>query len=242
VSVAAWVDEIPISAEEVEARLARLRASDRAGSLPVAGSREGRQLRRWITQVVVVERLCAQLPELDAASSDLTPGGTRVESLDAASSGGPGSWRRIKHADPAPSRGAGTVGPLTSADREASHEAGAWPRLSERAGTWAPLSRADAAALGSIVAAAWTNDPAVPRAAALVTSDVSIPPERMQRATELSATDDDGAAWSSDELLTSARLEAFARWLARETHERVRLETGYEHPGDASQPDNLHEH
>ncbi len=43
-------------------------------------------------------------------------------------------------------------------------------------------------------------------------------------------------------LLASARLEAFARWLAHATHERVRLEEGYEHPGDASQPDNLHEH
>ena len=42
--------------------------------------------------------------------------------------------------------------------------------------------------------------------------------------------------------MASARMEAFARWLARATHERVRLEEGYEHPGDASQPDNLHEH
>ena len=106
----------------------------------------------------------------------------------------------------------------------------------------AGLSRADAAALGSIVAAAWTSNPAVPRAAALLTADVSIPPERLQRATELSATEDGGTAWSPNELLTSARLEAFARWLARATHQRVRLETGYEHPGDASQPDNLHEH
>jgi [acyl-carrier-protein] S-malonyltransferase len=76
----------------------------------------------------------------------------------------------------------------------------------------------------------------------MVTTDVSIPDERLQREAELTATDDGGAAWSSDQLLTSARLEAFARWLARATHERVRLEEGYEHPGDAAQPDNLHEH
>ena len=179
--VAAWVDGTPIDVAQVEDRLARLRANDRAGSLPVADSREGRQLRRWVAQVLVVERICADFSELDAASSH-----------------GARSWRR--------------------------------------------LSRADAAALGSIVAAAWTDNPAVPRTATMVTNDVSIPDERRQRAAELSATDDGGAAWSSDQLLTSARLEAFARWLARATHERVRLEEGYEHPGDAAQPDNLHEH
>ena len=50
------------------------------------------------------------------------------------------------------------------------------------------------------------------------------------------------ATWSADDLLVSARLEEFARWLARATHERVRLAQGYEHPGDSSQPDNLHRH
>ena len=82
----------------------------------------------------------------------------------------------------------------------------------------------------------------MPATAALVTHDVAIAPERLRRAAELTATDDGGTAWSADQLLASARLEAFARWLARATHERVRLEEGYEHPGDASQPDNLHEH
>ena len=57
-SVAAWVDGEPIGSDEVDDRLARLRSRDRAGSLPVADSREGRQLRRWVAQVAVVERLC----------------------------------------------------------------------------------------------------------------------------------------------------------------------------------------
>ena len=175
-SVAAWVDGEPIGSDEVDDRLARLRSRDRAGSLPVADSREGRQLRRWVAQVAVVERIC--------------------EHTTAGSCSGP-------HVEP---------------------------------------TRSDAAALGSIVAAAWTNNPAVPATAALVTHDVAIAPERLRRAAELTATADGGTAWSADQLLASARLEAFARWLARATHERVRLEEGYEHPGDASQPDNLHEH
>lgn len=102
-------------------------------------------------------------------------------------------------------------------------------------------SRADAVALGSIVAAAWSN-PAVPRAAALVSRDVALPSETLARATALGRTPDGGSVWSDDELLASARLEAFSRWLAAATHTRVRLSTGYEHPGDSSQPDNLHRH
>ena len=182
-NVAAWVDGEPIGADEVDDRLARLRSRDRAGSLPATDSREGRQLRRWVAQVAVVERLCEHT----------------------------------------------TSGSCSGPRREPTS------RLLEP-------TRSDAAALGSIVAAAWTNNPAVPDAAALVTGDVSLAPERLRRAAELAATDDGGTAWSADQLLASARLEAFARWLARATHERVRLEEGYEHPGDASQPDNLHEH
>jgi [acyl-carrier-protein] S-malonyltransferase len=179
VTAAAWVDGSAIGAAEVDERLARLRSRDRAGSLPVAESREGRQLRRWVAQVAVVERICER----------------EVMAHEAA----------------------------------AARESGA-------------LTKADAAALGSIVAAAWTNNPSVARAAALVTRDVTVAPERLRQAAELSATDDGGTAWSSDALIASARMEAFARWLARATHERVRLEEGFEHPGDATQPDNLHEH
>ena len=178
-TAAAWVDGSAIAAAEVDERLARLRSRDRAGSLPVADSREGRQLRRWVAQVAVVERVC----EREVSARGVAP--------------------------------AGELGALT---------------------------KADAAALGSIVAAAWTNNAAVPRAAALVTRDVTVGPERLRRAAELSATDDGGTAWNAEALVASARMEAFARWLARATHERVRLEEGFEHPGDANQPDNLHEH
>lgn len=178
-TAAAWVDGSAVTVSEVDERLARLRSRDRAGSLPVPDSREGRQLRRWVAQVAVVERVC---------------------------------------------------------EREAV------ARGSAAAGELGALTKADAAALGSIVAAAWTNNPAVPRAAALVTGDVTVGPERLRRAAELSATDEGGSAWTADALVASTRMEAFARWLARATHERVRLEEGFEHPGDATQPDNLHEH
>jgi [acyl-carrier-protein] S-malonyltransferase len=55
--VAAWVGPAPVLVAEVDAALDRLHAGPRAGLLPVADSPEGRQLRRWATQVVVTRRL-----------------------------------------------------------------------------------------------------------------------------------------------------------------------------------------
>jgi len=54
---AAWVGDVPILTTEVDEHLDRLRAGPRAALLPVAHSPEGRQLRRWATQVVVTRRL-----------------------------------------------------------------------------------------------------------------------------------------------------------------------------------------
>ena len=188
-TVAAWVDDEPLAAEEIDARLSRLRAGDRAHTLPDAHTREGRQLRRWVAQVAVVERLCEHTCDSFVRFEDGIPSGS---------------------------------------GHERGFEAG--------------VSRGEAAALGSIVAAAWANNPTVRQAADLVTKHVALSELQKEQAARLVATDDGGVAWTSEQLLTSARLEAFARWLATATHERVRLEAGYEHPGDATQPDNLHEH
>jgi [acyl-carrier-protein] S-malonyltransferase len=187
VTVAAWVDDEPVTVAEVDARLERLRARDLTGALPVAGSREGRQLRRWVTQVAVVERLCRA--EVAARSTAASHEGLRARGIPA---GAP--------------------------------------------------SRAEAAALGSIVTAAWAGEPDVERAAALVTTDVTLSRSELDRAGRLAAGTDGQPIWGEDELLASARIEAFSRWLATATHRRVRLTEGYEHPGDSSQPDNLHQH
>jgi [acyl-carrier-protein] S-malonyltransferase len=65
---AAWVGDTPVLVAEVDARLDQLRAGPRAALLPVAHSAEGRQLRRWATQVVVTRHLL----EIEAAA--LGPG------------------------------------------------------------------------------------------------------------------------------------------------------------------------
>jgi len=49
----------PIPVDEVDAREARLRGGPRGALLPAGGTSEGRQLRRWLTQLIVTERVVA---------------------------------------------------------------------------------------------------------------------------------------------------------------------------------------
>ncbi|OBH23566.1 malonyl CoA-ACP transacylase [Mycobacterium sp. E1319] len=65
----------PVFAAEVDAAEARLRAAPGAAALPVAGTSEGRQLRRWLTQLIVAQRLVAA----EAAARGLTARGAPGE-------------------------------------------------------------------------------------------------------------------------------------------------------------------
>jgi [acyl-carrier-protein] S-malonyltransferase len=55
----ASVQGVPVPVEEVDEREARLRDGPLASALPTAGTSEGRQLRRWLTQLIVTERVIA---------------------------------------------------------------------------------------------------------------------------------------------------------------------------------------
>lgn len=66
---AATVGADVITVAEVDAREDRLRAGDRAHALPRPGTAEARQLRRWLTQVLVAERIVAASPGTDPAPS-----------------------------------------------------------------------------------------------------------------------------------------------------------------------------
>jgi [acyl-carrier-protein] S-malonyltransferase len=57
--IAATVGGIPVGVDEVDAAEARLRAGPLAVALPAAGTSEARQLRRWLTQLIVTERVVA---------------------------------------------------------------------------------------------------------------------------------------------------------------------------------------
>ena len=58
-SLAATVDGAAVLIDEIDAREAALRASPQADTLPRPNTSEGRQLRRWLTQLLVTERVIA---------------------------------------------------------------------------------------------------------------------------------------------------------------------------------------
>ncbi|MDX6251115.1 MAG: [acyl-carrier-protein] S-malonyltransferase [Kribbellaceae bacterium] len=181
----AYLNDQPVPRALLDERLAVLRASDAACVLPREDSREGRQLARWVAQVVITEQLC--MDELQ---------------------------RRADVVPDAPGK---------------------------------PLDVSTAIAVGSITAAALAGSEPVRRVAELVSHDVRISRTQLEYAADVlgeqAPADPDvpAARWHA-ELLDSARLEAFARWLNAAMHERVRLVHGLEHPGDSNQPDNLHRH
>ncbi|WP_432948872.1 DUF7158 domain-containing protein [Kribbella sp. CA-253562] len=183
--VMAYLNGWPIPRTLLDERLAALRSGDAACVLPKPGSREARQLARWVAQVIITEQLCHD---------------------------------------------------------ELSRRTDVVPEAAAR-----PLDVSAAIAVGSITAAALAASEPVRRVAALVSADVTIPREQLEYAADVlgvpAPADPDVPVdrWHA-ELLDSARLEAFARWLNRAMHERVQLVHGLEHPGDSNQPDNLHRH
>jgi [acyl-carrier-protein] S-malonyltransferase len=73
-TIAAMVGGVPVSIEEVDAREDRLRGSRLASSLPRRGTSEGRQLRRWLTQLLVTERVVAVEAAIRQLTADGAPG------------------------------------------------------------------------------------------------------------------------------------------------------------------------
>ncbi|CAM4472017.1 hypothetical protein MB901379_00843 [Mycobacterium basiliense] len=57
VELVATVAGAQVRVDDVDAREARLRNGPRAAALPARGTSEGRQLRRWLTQLIVTERV-----------------------------------------------------------------------------------------------------------------------------------------------------------------------------------------
>ncbi|OBJ89686.1 malonyl CoA-ACP transacylase [Mycobacterium sp. 1245852.3] len=71
----ATVAGLPVPSGVLDAAEARLRAGRDAAALPVTGTSEGRQLRRWLTQLIVTERVVA----VEAAARGLTASGAPSE-------------------------------------------------------------------------------------------------------------------------------------------------------------------
>lgn len=65
--------EVPVT--DIDAREAELRAAVPAAALPRPGTSEGRQLRRWLTQLLVTERVIA----VEAAAAGVSADGAPAE-------------------------------------------------------------------------------------------------------------------------------------------------------------------
>jgi [acyl-carrier-protein] S-malonyltransferase len=71
----ATVAGVPVWPDLLDAAEARLRTSPGGAGLPISGTSEGRQLRRWLTQLIVTERVVAA----EAAARGLSGCGAPTE-------------------------------------------------------------------------------------------------------------------------------------------------------------------
>jgi [acyl-carrier-protein] S-malonyltransferase len=186
--VAAWVAGRPITVATVEERLAELRRGPYAARLPHPATAEGRNLRRWLVQVLTVEAVV----EHEATALGLSP-------ADAPS----GSSR--------------------------------------------PLTLAEALRTGGVTAAVVAAHPLARALRARVAPAVPAPQDetqsyfhrnRDQHPQDYAEVRDDLAA----RLGADNAERRFARWLEERCATLVRLEPGYEHPGDPRHPDAVHRH
>ena len=69
----AMVAGVPVSSVEVDDAEARLRSARGAAALPVRGTSEGRQLRRWLTQLIVTEHVVAAEAEARGVTASGAP-------------------------------------------------------------------------------------------------------------------------------------------------------------------------
>ncbi|EUA07316.1 putative malonyl CoA-acyl carrier protein transacylase, FabD2 [Mycobacterium xenopi 4042] len=104
--IVATVGAVAVPVEEVDARETRLRHGPLASSLPARDTSEGRQLRRWLTQLIVTERLIAA--EADARGLTAADAPAEAEVLPDLTAG----WRSAASPRPRwPTRGPGRCSP-----------------------------------------------------------------------------------------------------------------------------------
>ncbi|HST65760.1 MAG TPA: peptidylprolyl isomerase [Mycobacteriales bacterium] len=237
VGVAAWVDGEPVPAAEVAAELDRLRSGPLR--LPPDGTQDGRQLRRWVTQRVVIRRLLATaartLPPgpddlradpalVGTAAADVVATSAAARAVLASVADPPGEAEVRAHYDAHPDR---YSRPERWLVRQAFGPDPAELPLS-------PPYEVDPATLVPPLRTA----PAGPVESALGWHRLVV--EEVRPAGPV-PYDEAGPAIAAE--LTARRTQlAFARWLDAALATRVRLAPGYEHPADPRNPDATHRH
>lgn len=249
-TTAAWVAGTPIAVSDVDTREKELRSGPASPTLPRERTGEGRQLRRWLVQVLVAEHLVTA----EAATRGLTPKDapplTQIAPDRAALLGLGSVAADLLTRNPLARAVFNAVTAEVTVPAEAItrfYEENPFDLPEERVVTHTinnthhrrVLRRGEltgpvedavfAAAPGETVGP--TRDPLGVHT--LVVEEVH--PARTQPLTEVQES-------ITEFLLAPARRRAFTAWLDQRMATEVRLAPGYEHPGDPNQPDNTHRH
>lgn len=257
----AWVAGVPIDVSEVDdrERAARLRRPGRG--LPGPGSSEGRQLRRWLVQLLVTERLVvteAERLSIDPNSApplgEFAPDGPALLELGSVAASVLTDHPLARalfvavtdHVTVPASSVAGYYAANRSQfrlreQRVVRHAivpfAGAVADLTDR-----PLRTLQRGELvGAVEDAVFAADPGSvvgPIHDPLGWHVLRVEAARSASLRPLAEVRDQ----IETRLLTSARRRAFIIWLDGRYAELVRLAPGFEHPGDPRQPDHTHRH
>jgi len=248
----AWVDGVGIDVGEVDEREAELRRGPVASTLPRVGSSEGRQLRRWVVQVLVAERIveaaghsAVGAPELGELAPDraalLGLGSVAADLLtrnalarqvfldvtadvDVSRAEVARYWTANPEVFRVPER---RVVRHAIGDVEPERRPLRTVRVGELTGV-----------VGDAVFGAAAGSRVGPVRDALGVHTVLVVEVLPARVRSL----DEVRGEVRRKLLAGARRREFTAWLDGEVSRRVRLAHGYEHPGDPGQPDNTHRH
>jgi [acyl-carrier-protein] S-malonyltransferase len=257
--LAATVAGEAVWAADVDAELDRLRAGPQAGRLPAPGTQDGRQLRRWVAQRVVLRRLLEQeartLPRGDGPGvhcpetpfrPDPAVLGAATADVLATSPAARAVYAAVTAAEAADEADLlayyrRNLDRYTTPDRWAIRAARSVPDLATTTpvpidpGTLPrPIRSALATAGPGQVIAPASGAAAGAWAGGYVVLDAVLPGGA--RAYE-DARDEVAAV-----VLGRRRQVAFARWLDARAAAVVTLEPGYEHPADPGNPDATHRH
>jgi [acyl-carrier-protein] S-malonyltransferase len=252
VNPVAWVAGTPIDESEVDAREAAVRTGPARNTLPAGDSSEGRQLRRWLVQLMAAERLIAQEHRENPAGE--APPLAEIAEDGAALLGLGSVAATLLERNPLARAVFRAVTGHVRVPRErvAAYHAGNPERFTVR-----ERRRVRHAVLTT------PEEPPVFRERTLHRGELAgTLDERVfgARAGETVGPVRDPLGWhvitvdavepagrrplrdAEAQLLAVARRRAFTAWLDGRFAERVRLAPGYEHPGDPGQPDNTHRH
>lgn len=250
-TTAAWVADSPVPVSDVDALEEELRAGPAAPTLPRERTGEGRQLRRWLVQVLAAERLVAK----EAAARGLTEGDapplTAIAPDRAAMLGLGSVAAHLLTRNPLARAVFGAVTATVTVTDEAigrfyadnpftlPEERTVRHRLNDSPPTRRTLRRGELTGpVEAAVFAAGPGESVGPIRDPLGTHTLVVEDVHEARTQPLAEVRDSIRAF----LLAPARRRAFTAWLDHHMATQVRLAPGYEHPGDPNQPDNTHRH